>query len=98
MCGSAELKTVVNLSSLKALNGAVVRGGLFFTLRCSDIFTRPLVDMFTLHLSVLEVLHIAIQVENLLVLALAPAVRFNLPLVKLHTGSNLNNCVSGGNG
>lgn len=98
MCGLAELKTVVNLSSLKALNGTVVRGGLFFTLRCSDIFTRPLVDMFTSHLSVLEVLHIAIQVENLLVLALALAVHFILPLVKLHTGSNLSNCVSGGNG
>lgn len=54
-------------------------------------------DLFTLHLSELELLHIAIQVENFLVLVLTPAVGFLLPHVKLHTMSNLNNYITGGN-
>ena len=55
-------------------------------------------DPLTSHLSVLELLRIAVQVENFRVLVLAPAVRFALPRVKLHTGSNRNDCVTGGNG
>ena len=44
---------------------------------------------FTLHLSVLELLHVANEVENFLVLVLTPAVRFALLHVKLHAESNL---------